>query len=103
MFTRATVFLLLTIFHTFSSVSIDDLNSKCWAGVGQNHGVEVGLRPDILLINGNFLLRDGLALTIKIPQNRFVIKDENRSSKAKFSKKKKKKWLQILSVQKKSK
>ena len=26
MFTRATVFLLLTIFHTFSSVSIDDLN-----------------------------------------------------------------------------
>ena len=51
----------------------------------------------------NFLLRDGLALTIEIPQNRFVIKDENRSSTAKFSKKKKKKWLQILSVQKKSK
>ena len=76
--------------------------SKCWVGVGQNHGVEVGLRPDILLISGNFLLRDGLALTIKIPQNRFVIKDENRSSKAKFSKKKKKKkWLQILDVQKK--
>ena len=37
----------------------------------------------------NFLLRHGLALTIEIPQNRFVIKDENRSSKAKFSKKKK--------------